>query len=89
MIEDGQAYGVAMAFQSLLQLLEKKGVVLSSERTDMLKAVSEEISDMQKRGAMSANAAAEASRFVGLIYALPNDDRASGSDNDLWPEADA
>jgi hypothetical protein len=89
MIEDGWAYGVAMSVRSLLQLLQKKGVVLPTEQFSMLEAISEEISAMQKHGAMSPNAAAEASRVVGLIYAPPNEDRTSGSDNDLWPEADA
>jgi hypothetical protein len=89
MIEDGRAYGVAMAVQSLLQLLEKKGVVLPSEQSGMLEAICEEIGEMQKLGARSPNAATEASRVVGLIYAPPNDGRTPGSDNDLWPEADA
>ncbi len=71
MIEDGRAYGVAMAMQALLHTLERKKIFSHSEMIKMLDAVGEEISDLQKRGAISPAAAADAHRAVGLMHVPP------------------
>ena len=68
MTDNGRAYAVVVALQHLLRALERKGVMTKPETTKMLDEVVDEIVDLTTRGALSAEASAEARKTIGVLY---------------------
>ncbi len=66
---DGTAYAAALTVRRLLRLLESKGVLHASETRLLLGAVSDELRDLEAKGAISLQASADASRAVAMIFA--------------------
>ncbi len=69
MIEDGRAFGATLALKHVLALLERKGIISTSELTDTLDAAQAELRQIAERpDVIAPNAVAEAGRGIGLLY---------------------
>jgi len=64
MIGDGRAYGLAIAVQHILRLLENKGVLTREDTTGMLDAALEELKTMP----LSPTELADAAKTIGALY---------------------
>jgi len=68
MNEDGTAYAVALTIQNLLRLLERRGVLPAAEIQQLLADVSAQIRESGAGGAISPQAAAQASQTIEMIF---------------------
>ncbi len=65
MIEDGRAYGIAIALKHILGLLESKRLLAQGERTKVLDAALGELDGITT---LTPTARAEASKTIGALY---------------------
>jgi len=68
MNEDGTAYAVALTIQNLLRLLARRGVLSAAEIQQLLADVSVQIRESGAGGAISPQAATQASQTIEMIF---------------------